>query len=98
MTRRLEILCPRVSRSIYFFISLHIFAIKFSFSEGHEPKISTFAQNENLDGALSPSHPLQRQSIMPEETVYYRFDDLLPSFTYEIKLSYAATVRFFSSF
>jgi hypothetical protein len=89
---RIEIFCPRISLSIYF-VSLNIFLINCSFSDGRESKLSPLVPaNENVNGVLAPSRPLYRQSILPEETVYYRFDDLLPSFTYEVKLSYPATV------
>ena len=70
--------------------------MKLSLSEGHESKLSTFfPATKDLNGVLSPSRPLDRQSIMPDEAVYYRFNDLLPLFTYEVKLSYPATVRCF---
>ena len=45
-----------------------------------------------LSKILSPSNPLHRQSILPGESAYYRIRDLKPLSSYEIKISYPATV------
>jgi hypothetical protein len=81
---------PMLSNNEICIILLLIHSI---YAEGHESKLAAEVPLEMVRGVLSPSHPLHRQSILPDETVYYSFKDLLPSFTYEIKLSYPATVR-----
>jgi hypothetical protein len=68
-------------------IALNLYSVRTQ--EQVEMHISSEAP---MSKVLSPSNPLNRQSVIPGENVYIRLRDLKPHSSYEIKLSYPATV------